>query len=491
MTPSIALVSFSALALALAAGSPETVRSIDGDPEATPLERALESIQADNIKSDLYFIASDEMAGRDTPSPQQRVAARFIRARLQRLGWEAGTADGYFHSYELSKTVIDEEATKSSIQAGEKTLPLTFGSDYAFSMRGGALEAKGDMVFAGTFTDEEIEGVELEGKWLVVRQAEKSTWPTMRKAREKKALGLVFIPGEARDAVAMQAECESLAASAREGRVGRGGGSGRRAPFPLAFMTEAGFKRVQELGGVAELEVGKSLGVELSDVRAVDDSQKEELENVCGIWRGSDPLLSNEVIILSAHYDHVGVASNGDVFNGADDNGSGTCGLMAIAEAITNYGPMSRTVMLIWVSGEEKGLLGSRAWTENPWLPEGMKAIANINIDMIGRNAPTSLLITPTKEHEAYNGLTRVAEKHREAEGFAELGSADAYWGRSDHANFSRNMEIPVAFLFSDVHEDYHKVTDTPDKIDYDKIRRVTRMVVRMLDDLQYESLDL
>jgi hypothetical protein len=490
MTP-LALVPSAFLALALSAGAPTAVQPTGGEAEATPLERALESITPENIKSDLYFIASDEMAGRDTPSKGQRIAARFIRSRLQRLGWEAGTADGYFHNYELSKTVIDEAATKSSIQAGDKHLPLTFGSDYAFSMRGGALEAKGDMIFAGTLADEEMQDIDVEGKWLVVRQAEKSTWPLMRKAREKKALGLVFVPGEARDAAAMQAECESLAVSARKGRVGRGGGSSRRAPFPLAFMTEAGFQRVQELGGSTGLEIGKSLGVELHDVRAVDDTQKEELENVCGIWRGSDPLLSNEVIILSAHYDHVGVSSNGDVFNGADDNGSGTCGLLAVAEAITNYGPMSRTVMLIWVSGEEKGLLGSRAWTENPWLPEGMKAVCNINIDMIGRNAGDSLLITPTSEHDAYNGLTRVAEKHCESEGFAELGSADAYWGRSDHANFSKNMEIPVAFLFSDIHEDYHKVTDTPDKIDYDKISRVTRLVVRMLDDLQSETLDL
>ena len=83
----------------------------------------------------------------------------------------------------------------------------------------------------------------------------------------------------------------------------------------------------------------------------------------------------------------MGYRANGDIYNGADDNGSGTCGLLAIAEALKEYGPMRRSVMLIWVSAEEKGLLGSEAWTKDPYLPGGLKPLCNINIDMIGRNA--------------------------------------------------------------------------------------------------------
>jgi Zn-dependent M28 family amino/carboxypeptidase len=210
---------------------------------------------------------------------------------------------------------------------------------------------------------------------------------------------------------------------------------------------------------------------------------------VCGFWPGSDPELSKEVIIVSAHYDHVGT-KNGVVYNGADDNGSGTCGLLALAEALSHYGPMRRSVMLMWVSGEEKGLWGSKAWTENPWLPEGCRAVCDINIDMIGRNAPDKLLITPSKSHDKYNGLTRLAESVCGLEGFAKLGSADSYYERSDHFNFAR-MGIPAAFLFSDVHEDYHKPTDKPEKIDNDKIRRVVRLVLRMLDGLQTDRLNL
>jgi hypothetical protein len=104
---------------------------------------------------------------------------------------------------------------------------------------------------------------------------------------------------------------------------------------------------------------------------------------------------------------------------------------------------------------------------------------------MIGRNAPDKLLITPTSAHKAYNGLVKLAEKVAPLEGFPALGSADEYWDRSDHRNFSVNLKIPVAFLFSDVHEDYHEPTDDPEKIDYDKIRRVARTVVRLIGELQ------
>ena len=104
---------------------------------------------------------------------------------------------------------------------------------------------------------------------------------------------------------------------------------------------------------------------------------------------------------------------------------------------------------------------------------------------MVGRNAPDELHITPTADHAEYNGLTELLTELARLEGFPELASADDYWGRSDHASFSRALKIPVAFLFSDVHEDYHQSTDTIEKIDFDKIRRVSRLVLRALVAMQ------
>ena len=225
--------------------------------------------------------------------------------------------------------------------------------------------------------------------------------------------------------------------------------------------------------------------------RAGSTDGRIEVENVAGFWPGDDPLLKDEVIILSAHYDHVGVDDEGRIFNGADDNASGSCGLLAVAEALRAYGPMKRSVLLLWVSGEEKGLWGSQAWTESPWLPGSAKPFCNINIDMIGRNGPEHLLITPTAEHEAFNGLSRLALQLAPSEGFPTLGSADEYWSRSDHRNFHVNLKIPVTFLFADVHEDYHGDNDTPDKIEYDKMRRIVRLVVRLVEALQSPDLAL
>jgi hypothetical protein len=117
--------------------------------------------------------------------------------------------------------------------------------------------------------------------------------------------------------------------------------------------------------------------------------------------------------------------------------------------------------------------------------------VCDINIDMIGRNEPDKLLITPTSARKEYNGLVKLAEANGPLEGFPKLGSCDAYWDRSDHRNFAVNLKIPVTFLFSDIHEDYHQPTDKPEKIDNDKIRRVVRMVLRMLEELQADRLEL
>ncbi|MBM3977522.1 MAG: M28 family peptidase, partial [Planctomycetes bacterium] len=235
--------------------------------------------------------------------------------------------------------------------------------------------------------------------------------------------------------------------------------------------------------------LGSALGTLKLESKLADKDGVIELQNVVGYWPGSDPELSKEVLILSAHYDHVGTRK-GEIYNGADDNGSGTSTLLAVAEALTQYGPLRRSVLVIWVSGEEKGLWGSKAFATTPWFPLDARAVANINIDMVGRNEPEKLLVTPTEKHDKYNGLTRMAERFALDEGFAKLGSADAYYSRSDHIEFAR-LGIPIVFLFSDIHDDYHKPGDDPEKIDFDKVRRVARIVTRMLDELQGDKLDL
>ena len=489
-----------ALLLACAASIPAAPAVAQASSEVSgTLAAALESVRASNLSADLHFVASDEMGGRDTPSSGLRQTARFIRSRLMRLGWQPGAPDGFFYVYKLSKPQIDESETRASVvKDGAAVLDLVLGRDYFFSTRGlTSAEFSGPVVFCGFGGDEDFEGLDLAGKWALCFDGKGSSRSRANRAEEAGALGVIQTPGPDYVGKPYAERFDSYVESMRRSRVSWPKRSGADEVFPFVYLAgAAGAKMLAQASGPSgepwTPAVGESLGLTFTDRRReVGEGGLIDVENVCGFFPGTDPELSKEVILLSGHYDHVGTSSRG-IYNGADDNGSGTCGLLAVAEALTVRGPLPRSVMIIWVSGEEKGLWGSLAWTLDPWLPEGCRPVLDINIDMIGRNAPDQLLVTPTKARaKDYNGLTRLVENLGPLEGFTDIGSADEYWNRSDHANFRQNLDIPVAFLFTDVHEDYHQPTDTPDKIDYDKMRRVVRLVVRMIDGLQDPILDL
>ena len=209
-------------------------------------------------------------------------------------------------------------------------------------------------------------------------------------------------------------------------------------------------------------------------------------ENVLGYIEGTD--LKDELIIITAHYDHLG-KHDSLIFNGADDDGSGTAAALEIAEAFmlakkAGNGPR-RSVLIMPVSGEEKGLLGSKYYTKNPIYPLE-KTVANLNIDMIGRlddwhdTANYVYLIGADRLSQELHDISEtVNSKHIGLNldyKFNEEDDPNRYYYRSDHYNFAKN-NIPVIFYFNGVHEDYHKVTDTVEKIDFEKVETITRLV--------------
>lgn len=209
-------------------------------------------------------------------------------------------------------------------------------------------------------------------------------------------------------------------------------------------------------------------------------------ENVLGYIEGSD--LKEELVIITAHYDHLGKHDT-LIFNGADDDGSGTVAALEIAEAFMQAkkegkGPR-RSVLIMPVSGEEKGLLGSKYYTDNPIYPLANTA-ANFNIDMIGRvdeyhdNPDYVYLIGSDRlSTELHNISEYVNEKHFGLEldyTFNAKDDPNRYYYRSDHYNFAKN-DIPVIFYFNGIHEDYHKPTDTVEKINFEKIEKISRLV--------------
>jgi hypothetical protein len=209
-------------------------------------------------------------------------------------------------------------------------------------------------------------------------------------------------------------------------------------------------------------------------------------ENVLGYIEGSD--LKDELLIITAHYDHLG-KHDSLIFNGADDDASGVSAALEIAEAFilakkAGHGPR-RSILIMPVSGEEKGLLGSRYYTDNPIYPLE-NTVANLNIDMIGRlddwhdNGNYVYLIGSDRlSYDLHNLNEKINDEYIEIDldyRFNDKDDPNRYYYRSDHYNFAKN-DIPVIFYFNGVHEDYHKPSDTIEKIDFDKINTITRLI--------------
>ncbi len=215
---------------------------------------------------------------------------------------------------------------------------------------------------------------------------------------------------------------------------------------------------------------------------------KTDSENVVAFIKGSEK--PDEIIILSAHYDHVGMRENGDIYNGADDDGSGTVALLEIAEAFQQAvrdgnGPR-RSILFLHVTGEEIGLFGSKYYTENPIFPLE-NTVCNLNTDMIGRIDPNKaggedyvyLIGSDKLSQELHDVSEAVNETYTQLEldyKFNDDNDPNRFYYRSDHYNFAKN-NIPVIFYFNGVHEDYHKPTDTPDKIEYDLLAKRARLI--------------
>ncbi len=210
-------------------------------------------------------------------------------------------------------------------------------------------------------------------------------------------------------------------------------------------------------------------------------------ENVVAFIKGSEK--PDEILVLSAHYDHVGI-KDGEVFNGADDDGSGTIAMLEIAEAfqqaVKNGNGPKRSILFLHVTGEEIGLYGSKYYTENPIFPLA-NTVANLNTDMIGRIDPDKkdspnyvyLIGSDKLSQELHDVSEAVAKQYSDLEldyKYNDENDPNRFYYRSDHYNFAKN-NIPIIFYFNGVHEDYHKATDTPDKIEYDLYTKRTQLI--------------
>jgi Zn-dependent M28 family amino/carboxypeptidase len=207
---------------------------------------------------------------------------------------------------------------------------------------------------------------------------------------------------------------------------------------------------------------------------------KTTAPNTIGILEGSDPKLKNEYLVYSAHMDHVRISAGkpDSINNGADDDASGTVGVVELAEAFSQPGARpKRSVLFITVSGEEKGLWGSAYFADHPTVPL-KDMVADINIDMIGRNWPDTIVAIGREHSDLGQTLETVNAQHPEL-GMTAIDDKwpeENFYGRSDHFNFAKKG-VPILFFFNGVHADYHHVSDSPDKIDSDKESRILQLL--------------
>jgi Zn-dependent M28 family amino/carboxypeptidase len=545
-----------------------------------------DAISEDELKVYDYFLASDQLEGRNFPSRGYDVAALYVASHLAEWGLKpAGSTSGtngplqpYLMPIELVTRQVVQDESKTSLTAPPpffagaaspelRTTDFDYGKDWTVSPVGGgfrglppaeSFDASGNLVFAGNgyvinkTNINPYEGLDVHGKLIVVAglppELAALQGPGRRPAGAPNPLGeecTDFLTPEeyaAKNgalAVVKIADFQQLTAMANPAAASAFSLNG---PFyqvskfdvapacPGAPSIVAGAQLANAIfqgektnaaevfyaAGANAKQNSFALSAEKKlSVHAVIRSEPGHGENVVGILEGSDPVLKNEYVVLSAHLDHIGLSAplpNGhNVNNGADDDGSGSTGLLAMARAFAagaeNGLRPKRTIIFLWNGGEEKGLWGSRYFNEFPPI-DLSKVVADLNMDMIGRTKsphsvdsnPTHVLVNPgevlvvgpnissddlEKTIETVdNSYQKLALNH-----FYDATAPDAthdnlgpkpngqrIFYRSDHYNFAK-MGIPIAFFTTGLHVDYHRPTDTPEKIDYKEMQQVAKTV--------------
>ena len=512
------------------------------------------TITPGELAAHLYFFASDFFEGRETATRGQKMAAHYLASEYRRMGLApkgtAGTDDAnapeaYFQPFELYGQRL-ARATLDVMADGEKRLSSIFSpTEYdglMYQRFGSAQESEGGVVFAGYGIDDDqlgyndlaalqTQGIDISGKWLLIFRDEPmdtdsmSLLPTedggvskwtqrwflkMQAAFRSGPTGFLIVGdvGPRGINVAQRAAEEAQALTQAVGSLSLEESSGRGRAFPPTYTisSELADQILAPTGRtVAEIKqsIDASLTPDVFEVPGVtlrstiqQESFKPTTENVVAFIEGSDPALKDEVVVLSSHYDHIGISAGAEgdqINNGADDDGSGTVSILEMADAFMQakedgYGPR-RSILFLNVTGEEKGLLGSRYFTDTEPLVPLENIVTNLNIDMIGRYDPThpgadSDYVYIIGSNLISQELHDINVKLNETTGinldlherFNSKDDPNQFYRRSDHWNFGKH-NIPFIFFFTGTHDDYHGVDDEPDKIEYDRMARIARLI--------------
>jgi hypothetical protein len=536
------------LALALSLALPTTFAQSKGPkPKATPAAkltaaRGVDTISAAQLRNYLSFIASDEMEGRDTPSRGLDTTAKFIAMNLERWGFKPAGDDGtFFQKITLRRDFLDGAHSSAEINGqkfiyGEDFLPNAVGATLTGPLvyvgHGWVVKAKNIDAYKGVDVKDKIivvfgeglpQGVtraDLTGKmgedWSspsvyaqqhgakgILAIADYGMLLRWEQARQRLSSGLLARPqvekfmNQAVLAVPVVGLSPKMATALFQGEKYSAAtlmsyGSGVE-PMPVP----AGNGPPVTVTLPFELNAGKKVTFTIAA-----KSERPMTQNVVAVWEGVDPVLKSEYVALGAHYDHVGIGNpvNGDsIYNGADDDGSGTTALLSMAEAVSHAQQKpKRSILFVWHCGEEKGLWGSRYFTDYPTIPLD-HIVAQLNIDMIGRSKKEGDTNTRNANLSGPNQIYVIGSTMMSTElgklsetvnksylnlqydlRYDDPADPNRFFFRSDHYRYALKG-IPIIFYFDGVHEDYHRPGDEPQKIDYEKMEKVTRTIYMTL----------
>jgi hypothetical protein len=457
------------------------------------IEEAARTITEADFGWRVGVIAHDSMQGRNTPSPGLNRTADWIASEFSRLGLRGGADDGAFiQRYPLNSVVVDTGRSTVSV-AGVR---LTFGPDvlplFGTPTDG---EAGADLVLVSG------QGTLSRGAQSAINGKHVAVLVSAEQASQNRQLfqivGGLRGAGAASVLVTSPLSDEQWAGNARralqpsvsKGWLTEGGGEEVFVPI-LQIRTSALESMLQGRGiDLAALQDRSREDLQVHDTGGLRTtvvlrtrSESITAPNVVAILDGSDPELANEYVVFSGHMDHVGMGApdaNGDsIFNGADDDASGTVAVMEVAEAMAALPTAPRrSMMFLLVSGEEKGLWGSEWFAENPTVPiESLTA--NLNTDMVGRNWADTIVVIGKEHSDLGESMNRVNSDHPELRMTAidDLWPEERFYFRSDHYNFAKKG-VPILFFFNGTHDDYHGRDDEPDRIDAEKAARIAKLV--------------
>ncbi|HEX8889564.1 MAG TPA: M28 family peptidase [Pyrinomonadaceae bacterium] len=498
-----------------------------------------DQITAAQMKDYLYFIADDVMEGRDTPSRGLDTVAKFIALNLSRWGLKpAGDNGTYFQRIALQRVKLDGANTRVEINgqsfnygedmlgetvAGTATAPLVFVG------HGWVLKAKNIDAYQGIDVKDKIMVVLGGGLPKGVTFADLSSgkqgvdWITPAAYAETHgAKGIIAIPSKQVltnwDRLKLNGMTNGAISVVKFQKPGESPKVPRvtlsekalNALMQNESQTAAAMLDRDQADSIKPFDFSASKKVSLTVATKTDEIFTQ---NVVAVAEGSDPVLKNEYVALGAHYDHVGTGAPGGgrrapanptndiIWNGADDDGSGTTALLAIAETLGKNPPPKRSVLFVWHCGEEKGLWGSRYFTDNPTIPLD-RIVTQINIDMIGRSraagdtnpdnaklsGPNEVFVIGSKMMSTQLGELSENTNHAYLNlslnyKYDDPKDPNRFFYRSDHYNYAKHG-VPIIFYFDGEHEDYHRPGDEPQKIDYQKMEKVTRTVFVTLWEL-------